>query len=71
MINDKVIELAEKIQKDCHSSVESIMRETCNINYQDATNVFLFMQLAELAVYVKQLREELESKNSIINWLNK
>lgn len=70
-MNDKVIELAEKIQNDCHGSVESIMRQTYNINYQDATNVFLFRQLAELTVYVRELREELDSKNFIINGLNK
>lgn len=71
MESDEVLILAKKIQDECHDSVDFIMAETFNINYQDATNVFLFRKLAELTVYIKELKDELDSKNFIINGLNK
>ena len=42
-------EITEQIQNECHSFVESVP----NVNYQDATNTFLFMKLAELTLKLK------------------
>ena len=42
-------EVTEQIQNECHSFVESVS----NVNYQDATNTFLFMKLAELTLKLK------------------
>ena len=44
-------EITEQIQKDCHKFVESIIS---NVTYQDATNTFLFMKLAELTLKLKK-----------------
>ena len=41
--------ITEQIQNECHSFVESVP----NVNYQDATNTFLFMKLAELTLKLK------------------
>ena len=43
-------EITEQIQKDCHKFVESVT----NVTYQDATNTFLFMKLAELTLKLKK-----------------
>ena len=43
-------EITEQIQNECHSFVESVP----NVNYQDATNTFLFMKLAELTLKLKK-----------------
>ena len=42
-------EITEQIQNECHSFVESVP----NVSYQDATNTFLFMKLAELTLKLK------------------
>ena len=44
-------EITEQIQKDCHKFVESIISK---VTYQDATNTFLFMKLAELTLKLKK-----------------
>ena len=41
--------ITEQIQNECHIFVESVT----NVNYQDATNTFLFMKLAELTLKLK------------------
>ena len=43
-------EITEQIQNECHSFVESVP----NVTYQDATNTFLFMKLAELTLKLKK-----------------
>ena len=43
-------EITEQIQNECHSFVESVP----NVSYQDATNTFLFMKLAELTLKLKK-----------------
>jgi hypothetical protein len=49
-------EITEQIQNECHSFIESVP----NVNYQDATNTFLFMKLAELTLKLKKY----ETKNT-------
>ena len=44
-------EITEQIQKDCHKFVDSIISK---VTYQDATNTFLFMKLAELTLKLKK-----------------
>ena len=44
-------EITAKIQDECHKFVEATM--TSEITYQDATNTFLFMKLAELTIKLK------------------
>jgi hypothetical protein len=43
-------EITEQIQNECHSFIESVP----NVSYQDATNTFLFMKLAELTLKLKK-----------------
>lgn len=45
--------IAKQIQNDCHKFVESIP----NVTHQDATNVFLFMKLAELTLKLKKYEQ--------------
>ena len=42
--------ITEQIQNECHIFVESVT----NVTYQDATNTFLFMKLAELTLKLKK-----------------
>ena len=44
-------DITEQIQNECHSFIESVP----NVNYQDATNTFLFMKLAELTLKLKNI----------------
>ena len=53
-------EITKQIQKECHQFVESVTSLTTNTSYQDATNTFLFMKLAELTLKLKNY----ESRNS-------
>ena len=46
-------EITEQIQNECHSFIESVP----NVNYQDATNTFLFMKLAELNLKLKNYEQ--------------
>lgn len=43
-------DITEQLQNECHKFVESLP----NINYQDGTNLFLFMKLAELTLKIKK-----------------
>jgi hypothetical protein len=47
---ETIEDVAEQIQKECHSFVEKIN----NVSYQDATNIFMFKKLAELTLKLKQ-----------------
>ena len=49
MKQETLEEITEQIQNECHSFVEFVP----NVNYQDATNTFLFMKLAELTLKLK------------------
>ena len=51
MKQETLEEITEQIQKDCHKFVESIISK---VTYQDATNTFLFMKLAELTLKLKK-----------------
>lgn len=42
----KIEIISERIQRECHLFVESVP----NVSYQEATNVFIFMKLAELTL---------------------
>ena len=46
MKKETLEDLTEKIQNECHNFAESVP----NVTYQDATNTFLFMKLAELTL---------------------
>ena len=39
-------DITEQLQDECHKFVASLT----NVNYQDATNLFLFLKLAELTL---------------------
>ncbi len=45
--------ITEQIQNKCHSFVESVP----NVSYQDATNTFLFMQIAKLILRLKKYEQ--------------
>ena len=49
-------ELTENLQNNCHQTVEAILKDKPNCSYQDATNVWLFKKLAELELSVEELQ---------------
>ena len=55
MKQETLEEITEQIQKDCHKFVESIISK---VTYQDATNTFLFMKLAELTLKLKSMNDK-------------
>lgn len=54
-------ELADAFQKDCHWTVERIILQKPKVTYQDATNVWMFVKLAELEIRLR----ELENANTV------
>ena len=54
---EKLETIAEEIQKECHQKVEAIKAQNNLIDYQDATNVFLFRKIAELQIQIKNLNK--------------
>lgn len=51
----QIQEIAEELQLDCHATVKAVMDAT-RANCQDATNVWVFMRLAELQFEINQLK---------------
>ena len=48
-----------EIQNDCHKFVECLMEKGKeNQSYQDATNLYFFVKLAEYQLKIKQLEQE-------------
>ena len=63
MSNQKEIDdLAERFQKDCHKTVETIFENHKFIpdagSVQDATNVWLFRKLAELQLEINDVKNK-------------
>jgi hypothetical protein len=44
----QVLDLAEKLQDECHEMVNEIVNRNSKLTYQDATNTFIFLKLAEI-----------------------
>jgi hypothetical protein len=64
-INELNVHLkAEQIQNECHKFVESVP----NVTYQDATNTFIFMKLAELTKNMNENLEKIVSKEPSKFW---
>ena len=53
-MSEELSKTAEQIQNECHKFVESVP----NLSYQDATNVFIFMKLAELTTKLKEYERQ-------------
>ena len=51
----QIEKLTEKLQNNCHQTVEAILKDKPNCSYQDATNVWLFKELAELKLSIAEL----------------
>ena len=58
-MSEREIQLAEEFQKECHSMVEFIMKES-KASYQDATNVYLFSKLAQLKAENEVLQSQID-----------
>ena len=55
---DELSSTAATFQKDCHETVEMIFdRKKERVQYQDATNVWIFRKLAELQVQISELNK--------------
>jgi len=55
---DETMDLSEQLQRDCHDIVQTIMK-TSDVEYKDATIVFVFNKLAELQVQINQLSQKI------------
>lgn len=53
-------DLAEKIQQECHATVEFLLKHNEKLNHQDATNVFLYKKLAEIQFTLNQVIEKID-----------
>jgi hypothetical protein len=47
---ETIEEVTKQIQNDCHTFTKLVVP---NVSYQDATNTFLFMKLAELTLKIQ------------------
>jgi polyhydroxyalkanoate synthesis regulator phasin len=57
---NKIQENAKQLQNNCHSTIESIIdNANKNITYQDATNTWIFYQLATLTYEVNELNNQI------------
>jgi hypothetical protein len=57
----QVMDKAGELQKECHAVVDFLFAEeakasgTSSLNYQDATNTWLFYKLAQMALRIEEL----------------
>ena len=56
---DKIKEITEYFQNDCHKAVEAVLEKLPNCTVQDATNVWIFNKLAEIHLKINDVIEEL------------
>ena len=62
-MNEEIVNLAEKIQIDSHNHVSLSMKESDGkFTYQDAMNVYLFLQLATLMHEINLLKKKKSNK---------
>lgn len=43
-----LLDVADKLQDECHAYVEDIMKKSNKVSYQDATNTWFMLKLAQL-----------------------
>jgi hypothetical protein len=63
-MSEKLLKTTEQIQNECHKFVETVP----NVSYQDATNTFIFMKLAELTKNMNENLEKIVSKEPSKFW---
>jgi hypothetical protein len=61
MDQEEILTIAEKLQDECHATVEAVINEK-SVNYQDATNVWIFKKLAELQHEINMLKKNQRGK---------
>ena len=54
--SDRITELAGNLQDECHKQVEEMMKNNSKVTYQDATNVFIFLKVAEIIVTLNDVK---------------
>lgn len=53
----EIQEMAEQLQDSCHSTINAIVKGTDRqVSHQDATNTWIFLQLATLNYEFKELK---------------
>lgn len=52
---EEISKIADSLQQECHSAVNEIMTKTTTVSYQDATNTWLFYELAKLHYKIQEL----------------
>lgn len=57
MDNLSIWQIMDSIQFECHKFVEKCITEKVSISYQDATNTFMFLKLAELQNRIEYLEK--------------
>lgn len=51
-MKEVIIERAERMQTQMHEFVETTIKANPKVSYQDATNMFLLLQIAEVNHYL-------------------
>ena len=55
-VSEDVLQEMERMQKECHKMVEQTLAKTSpDVSYQDATNLYFFLKLAELSQAIRKL----------------
>jgi hypothetical protein len=57
LFDKRVMETTEMLQKFCHKFVDDIMITNPNLTHQDATNIWILSELAEIKVMLYELQK--------------
>lgn len=61
---NEIIDIAEKLQTNCHCFIEEIIKKSDKpISYQDATNTWLFHQLAIIKSDINHINRKIAVLN--------
>lgn len=54
---EQATQLAEEMQKECHTFIDNLIKMKPDIKYDDAFHTWLFIKLAEIQLLLKNERE--------------
>lgn len=55
---NETMDLADVIQRDCHTLVEKLMADDPQVKYMDGTCVYIFNKLAELQIRLQRIENQ-------------
>jgi hypothetical protein len=68
MNDEKVMQLAEQLQKECHDMADLIINKSANPpTFQDITNAYLYHKIAYLQLALQSLQDDNLKTQSYLN----